>query len=40
NTIWKKMLKEYEPPQLEPSIDEALLDFIKRRKAEYADRDY
>lgn len=40
NTIWKKMLKEYEPPQLDPSIDEALLDFIKRRKAEYADRDY
>ena len=40
NTIWKKMLEEYEPPQLDPSVDEALLAFMKRRKAEFADRDY
>ena len=40
NAIWKKMLKEYEPPELDPSIDEALQDFMTRRKAEFADRDY
>jgi trimethylamine--corrinoid protein Co-methyltransferase len=40
NTIWKKMLKEYVPPELDASIDEALQDFMTRRKAEYADRDY
>jgi trimethylamine--corrinoid protein Co-methyltransferase len=40
NGIWKTMLKEYEAPELDPSIDEALQDFITRRKAEFADRDY
>ena len=32
NTSWKKQLAEYEPPPLDPAIDEALLDFMKRRK--------
>jgi trimethylamine---corrinoid protein Co-methyltransferase len=27
------MLASYEPPPLDPSIDEALQDFIARRKA-------
>ncbi len=40
NAIWKRMLNEYEPPELDPSIDEALLAFMERRKAEFADRDY
>ena len=32
NAVWKKMLREYEPPALDPAIDEALLDYIKRKK--------
>jgi len=40
NAIWKRMLEEYEPPELDASIDEALQDFMTRRKAEFADRDY
>jgi trimethylamine--corrinoid protein Co-methyltransferase len=40
NGIWKSMLEEYEPPELDPAIDEALLDFMNRRKADFADRDY
>ncbi|NNC76846.1 MAG: trimethylamine methyltransferase family protein [Woeseiaceae bacterium] len=40
NAIWKKMLDEYQPPPLDPAIDEALLSFIERRKSEFEDRDY
>ncbi len=40
NAIWKRMLKEYEAPPLDPAIDEALLEFIRRRKSEFEDRDY
>ena len=40
NKIWKKMLNEYVPPELDVSIDEALQDFMTRRKATTADRDY
>jgi trimethylamine--corrinoid protein Co-methyltransferase len=40
NTIWKRMLEEYEAPPLDPAIDEALIDFIDRRKSEFEDRDY
>ncbi len=40
NTIWKRMLREYEAPPLDPAIDEALLAFIQRRKSEFEDRDY
>ena len=40
NKIWKQMLNEYEPPELDASIDEALQEFMTRRKAEFADRDY
>jgi len=40
NAIWKTMLNEYEAPPIDPSVDEALLDFMTRRKAEFADRDY
>jgi len=40
NSIWKKMLNEYEAPELDPAIDEALLEFIAKRKSEFEDRDY
>jgi trimethylamine--corrinoid protein Co-methyltransferase len=39
NRIWKRMLAEYEPPPIDPAIDEALLDFIARRKASFPDSD-
>jgi len=39
NRIWKRMLAEYEAPQIDPGIDEALLDFIARRKASFPDSD-
>ena len=34
NTIWKQMLGEYEKPPLDPAIDEALVDYVARRKVE------
>ncbi|MGZ8438907.1 MAG: trimethylamine methyltransferase family protein [Candidatus Limnocylindrales bacterium] len=37
NTIWKRMLAEYEAPPIDPATDEALLDFIARRKASMPD---
>ena len=40
NAIWKKMLAEYEAPPLDPAIDEALIDFMTRRKSEFPDMDY
>ncbi|HJL77507.1 MAG TPA: trimethylamine methyltransferase family protein [Acidimicrobiales bacterium] len=32
NRIWKQMLVDYEAPALDEAVDEALLDFIARRK--------
>ena len=40
NALWKQMLDSYEPPPLDPAVDEALKDFIERRKSEFEDRDY
>jgi trimethylamine--corrinoid protein Co-methyltransferase len=37
NGIWKRMLREYEAPPLDEGIDEALQDFIARRKASQPD---
>jgi trimethylamine--corrinoid protein Co-methyltransferase len=37
NAQWKKMLREYEPPPIDPATDEALLDFMARRKAAFPD---
>jgi trimethylamine--corrinoid protein Co-methyltransferase len=37
NAIWKKMLAEYEPPLLDPGIDEALQDFMRRKRESMAD---
>jgi trimethylamine--corrinoid protein Co-methyltransferase len=39
NAIWKRMLAEYEAPAIDPAVDEALLDFIARRKAAFPDSD-
>jgi trimethylamine--corrinoid protein Co-methyltransferase len=40
NAIWKSMLKSYEPPAIDISVDEALQDFISRKKAEFPDQNY
>jgi trimethylamine--corrinoid protein Co-methyltransferase len=37
NAIWKRMLREYEAPALDAGIDEALQEFIARRKASMPD---
>ncbi|HET9436027.1 MAG TPA: trimethylamine methyltransferase family protein [Candidatus Limnocylindrales bacterium] len=37
NAIWKQMLREYEAPPLDDAIDEALLEFIVKRKASFPD---
>jgi trimethylamine--corrinoid protein Co-methyltransferase len=33
NAIWKRQLKDYEAPPLDPSIDEALNEYVAKRKA-------
>ena len=38
--IWRQMLREYRPPPIDPAIDEALLDFMARRKASMQDSWY
>lgn len=40
NRLWKKKLAEYEAPPLDEGIDEALKDFIARRKASMEDAWY
>jgi trimethylamine--corrinoid protein Co-methyltransferase len=37
NRLWKKMLAEYEAPPLDPGIDEALREFIAKKKASMPD---
>jgi trimethylamine--corrinoid protein Co-methyltransferase len=37
NALWKKQLAEYEMPPLDPAVDEALNDYINRRKASFPD---
>ena len=37
NAHWKKMLSEYQAPELDPAIDQALLDFMEQRKASFPD---
>ena len=32
NETWKKMLREYQAPALDPGIDEALQAFMAKRK--------
>ena len=37
---FRQMLAEYEPPPMDEAIDEALLDFIARKKASMEDQWY
>lgn len=37
NGIWKQMLADYEAPDLDEAADEAMLDFMARRKEELPD---
>ncbi len=37
NGSWKKQLAEYQAPAIDPGVDEALQDHMKRRKAAFAD---
>ena len=37
NALWKKQLAEYEAPPLDAAVDEALLDYMNRRKASFPD---
>ena len=34
NTIWKRIVADYEQPPIDPGIDEALKDYMERRKRE------
>jgi len=34
NTLWKQLLAAYEPPPLDPAIDEELRAFVAKRKEE------
>jgi trimethylamine--corrinoid protein Co-methyltransferase len=34
HTIWKRLLGEYEQPAIDPATDEALRDYVERRKRE------
>ena len=34
NTVWKQLLREYEQPPLDPAIDDALVEYVTRRKNE------
>ncbi|THD82351.1 trimethylamine methyltransferase [Aliigemmobacter aestuarii] len=40
NARWKKLLREYEAPPLDEAVDEALLDFMARRKEAVPDMWY
>lgn len=40
NRKWKRMLAEYQPPPIDPAVDEALRDFVARRKAAVPDAWY
>jgi trimethylamine--corrinoid protein Co-methyltransferase len=34
NAVWKQLLREYQQPTLDPAIDDALVDYVARRKKE------
>jgi trimethylamine--corrinoid protein Co-methyltransferase len=36
NAIWKQLLTEYQQPPIDPGVDEALKDYVARRKREIA----
>jgi len=40
NALWKNMLADYTAPNLDPAIDEALCEFIAKKKAAVPDSNY
>jgi trimethylamine--corrinoid protein Co-methyltransferase len=40
NKMWKRLLREYEPPALDPAVDEALREYVAKRKASMPDINY
>ena len=40
NALWKKMLADYVAPPIDPGVDEALREFIERKKASMPDANY
>jgi len=40
NSRWKTMLEEYQAPEIDPAIDEALLEFMERKKSSMPDKWY
>jgi len=40
NSRWKTMLEEYQAPKIDPAIDEALLEFMERKKSSMPDKWY
>ena len=40
NKICKKMLEEYEMPAMDPAVNEALLEFVRKRKESFPDSNY
>jgi trimethylamine---corrinoid protein Co-methyltransferase len=37
NAAWKRALADYEPPPMEPAVEEELAEFVARRRAEIGD---
>ena len=37
NVVWKQMLEAYEEPPMDEAVDEALKDYMTRRKLELKD---
>jgi Trimethylamine:corrinoid methyltransferase len=37
NALWKRQLEEYVAPPLDPAVDEALLEYIDKRKRSMPD---
>ena len=40
NARWKRMLDTYEKPEMEAGVEEALTEFVTKRKAEMEDAWY
>jgi trimethylamine--corrinoid protein Co-methyltransferase len=40
NAVWKKMLEEYVPPPIDPGLDEAVREYVERKKASMPDANY
>jgi len=40
STLCKQMLADYQPPPIDPALDEALTDYMQIRKAAFPDANY